>query len=125
MHPDSTLNIAGYPATLVDVRAATTSLRVYTVAELERLVDRGALLRGETEPPYWAYLWAGSRCLADYLARWKDLRGRRVLEIGCGLGVAGLVAAARGADVVFVDAARPALAFVRASLRLNGLAASV
>ena len=125
MHPESTLTeIAGYPATLVDVHAATTSLRVYAVADLERLVDRGALLRGETEPPYWAYLWTGSRCLAEYLARWIDLRGRRVLEIGCGLGVAGLVAAARGADVVFVDTARPALAFVRASLRLHGLAAA-
>jgi predicted nicotinamide N-methyase len=116
--------IAGYPATLVDVRTSTTSIRVYAVADLERLVDRGALLRGEAEPPYWAYPWTGSRCLAEYVTRWVDLRGRRVLEIGCGLGIAGLAAAAAGAAVVFVDAATPALAFVRASLRVNGLEAT-
>ena len=116
--------IAGYPATLVELRMATTSLRVYVVADLEHLVDRGALLRGEAEPPYWAYPWAGSRCLAEYVTRWVDVRGRRVLEIGCGLGIAGLAAAAAGADVVFVDAARPALAFVRASLRSNALQAA-
>ena len=116
--------IAGYPATLVELRTATTSLRVYVVADLEHLVDRGALLRGEAEPPYWAYPWAGSRCLAEYVTRWVDVRGRRVLEIGCGLGIAGLAAAAGGAQVVFVDAAPPALAFVRASLRLNRLDAA-
>jgi len=116
--------IAGYPATLVELRTARTSLGVYVVADLEHLVDRGALLRGDAEPPYWAYPWAGSRCLAEYITRWVDVRGRRVLEIGCGLGIAGLAAAAAGADVVFVDAARPALAFVRASLRRNALQAA-
>ncbi len=116
--------IAGYPATLAEVRSSSSAIRVYVVADLERLVDRAALLRGDAEPPYWAYLWTGSRCLAEYVARWVDLRGRRVLEIGCGLGLAGLVAAQRGGDVVFVDGALPALSFVRASLHVNGLAAS-
>ncbi|MBI3766980.1 MAG: class I SAM-dependent methyltransferase [Deltaproteobacteria bacterium] len=115
--------IAGYPATLAEVRSSTSAIRVYVVADLERLVDRAALLRGDAEPPYWAYLWTGSRCLAEYVARWVDLRGQRVLDIGCGLGLAGLVAAQRGGDVVFVDGALPALSFVRASLHLNGLAA--
>jgi predicted nicotinamide N-methyase len=115
--------LADYPATVVEVRAATTAVRLYAVADLERLVDRRALLRGDAEPPYWAYLWTGARVLAEYLARWVDLRGQRVLEIGCGLGLPGLVAARRGADVVFVDGAYKALAFVRASLALNDLVA--
>jgi len=132
VHPESAptsdegaaTEIAGYPATLAVVRTSTASSPVYTVADLETLVDRGALLRGEAEPPYWAYPWTGSRVLAEYVTRWIDLRGRRVLEIGCGLGIAGLAAAAGGADVVFVDAAPPALAFVRASLRANRLDAA-
>ena len=114
--------IADHPASLTTVRLPSVTVRLYTVPDLERLVDRGALLRGESEPPYWAYLWTGARCLAEYVARWVDVRGRRVLEIGCGLGRAGVVAAARGARVVFVDTAPPALHFVRASLRANGLA---
>lgn len=113
--------IAGFPAALTTVRLPSASVRVYTVPDLERLVDRAALLRGESEPPYWAYLWTGARCLAEYVARWVDVRGRRVLEIGCGLGLVGVIAAQRGARVVFVDAALPALRFVRASLHANGL----
>ncbi len=113
--------LAGYPAGVTVVRGGAFVVRLQTVVALEQLVDRGALLRGEAEPPYWAHLWTGSRALADYVARWCAVHDTRVLEIGCGLGLAGVVAAARGADVTFVDAALPALAFVRASLRLNHL----
>jgi predicted nicotinamide N-methyase len=121
---DAVTTIAGFPAALTVVPLYGSELRLYVVPNLERLVDRAALLRGDVEPPYWAYLWSGSRCLADYLTRWTDLRGRRVLEIGCGLGLAGMAAARAGADLVFVDGALPALAFVRASLRVNGLTAA-
>ena len=119
---DALTAIAGFPAALATVPTYGSALRLYVVPDLEKLVDRAALLRGNVEPPYWAYLWSGSRCLADYLVRWADLRGRPVLEIGCGLGLAGAAAARSGADSVFVDAALPALAFVRASLCANGLA---
>jgi len=119
---DAVTTIAGFPAALTIVPTYASALRLYTVPDLERLVDRAALLRGDVEPPYWAYLWSGSRCVADYLTRWTDLRGRRVLEIGCGLGLAGVAATRAGANVVFVDAALPALAFVCASLHANGLA---
>ena len=113
--------LAGYPAGVTVVHGAAFDVRLQTVVGLEDLVDRGALLRGEAEPPYWAHLWTGSRVLADYVARWCAVHDGRVLEIGCGLGLAGVVAATRGADVTFVDAALPALAFVRASLRSNGV----
>ena len=114
-------SIAGFPARTTPVRFGEIALDLWGVADLEDLVDRDALLRGDAEPPYWAYLWSGARALADYLAHWTRLRGCRVLEIGCGLGLPGAVAAAAGADVTFVDGARPALEFVRATLRTNGL----
>jgi SAM-dependent methyltransferase len=43
------------------------------------------------------------------------------VEIGCGLGLPGLVAAGRGARVTFVDRVPAALAFVRASAAVNDL----
>jgi len=119
--PTALSSIAGFPARAARVRFGEIALDLWGVADLEDLVDRDALLRGDAEPPYWAYLWSGARALADYLTRWTSLRGRRVLEIGCGLGLPGAVAAAAGADVTFVDGARPALGFVRATLRANGL----
>ena len=109
--------IAGFPSLVVEI----AGVRLCTVPRLEDLVDRDALLRGDAEPPYWAYLWSGARLLASEIARGDHLRGRRVLEIGCGLGLPGLVAAARGADVTFVDAEPAALAFVTASASATGL----
>ena len=116
------IEIAGHSATLVEFSHAHVSLSLYQVARLEDLVDRTALLRDDAvpEPPYWAHLWIGARALARVLAESDDLTGRRVLDLGCGLGLPGLVAAARGASVVFADHAPPALEFVRASAARNG-----
>jgi predicted nicotinamide N-methyase len=115
------MTIADHPVAWLDLAVGSRRVRLCSVPDLEALVDREALLRGEAEPPYWAYLWSGSRVLATYLARWVDLRGRGVLEIGCGLGLPGMTAAVLGAETTFVDAAPEALAFVAASAVANGV----
>ena len=46
----------------------------------------------------------------------------RVVELGCGLGVPSLVAAARGARVTAVDWAADAIRLLRENARRNGLA---
>jgi len=111
--------IGGYPTVPVQVRVGEREVSLHTVPDLEQLVDRGALLRGEAEPPYWAHLWPGARVLARYVDRWVETRGRRVLELGCGLGLPALVAALGGADVVCVDQVPAALGFVAASAAAN------
>ncbi len=116
-----TSRLAGFPAVQERIELGGGSLILYVVPELETLVDRGALLRGEAEPPYWAYLWTGARVLAAYATRRLSLAGVRVLEIGCGLGLPGVAASVAGAAVTFVDMAEPALAFVQASLDANGV----
>ena len=114
--------IAGHPAARRVVDVADRRIVVWVVPELERLVDRDALLRGDAEPPYWAYLWSGARVLASYLARgFLDVRGRRVLEIGCGLALPGITAALLGADVTLVDLDPAPLAFAAASAAANGI----
>jgi predicted nicotinamide N-methyase len=113
--------IADHPATVLAIEVGPRRVHLCTIPELETLVDRDALLRGDVEPPYWAYLWSGARVLAAYLARWADVRNRRVLEIGCGLGLPGLTAAVCGADTTLVDAEPAALAFVAASAAANGV----
>jgi len=113
--------IAGFAAHLTPVACADTVVPLWQVADLEAHVDRHALLAGDdpAEPPYWAHLWSGAQVLAAVV----PARAGRVIEIGCGLGLPGIVAARQGSEVVFVDRETAPLAFVRESIRANGLAA--
>ncbi len=72
------------------------------------------------DDPYWAELWSSSLALSEYLAREFDCRGRHLLEIGCGMGLVGLIAAKQGADVLLTDYNQDALEFARFNLHQNG-----
>jgi len=79
----------------------------------DSLLDEATLLTPHEElpwQPYWAQLWDAAIGLCHELAR-RDLSGMRVLDLGCGLGATGAVAASRGAVVVLADNAPPALEF--------------
>jgi predicted nicotinamide N-methyase len=69
--------------------------------------------------PYWAELWPSGLALARSLP--ELLEGVRAVELGCGLGVPSLVAAARGADVTAVDWAADAIDLLRRNAAGNGL----
>jgi predicted nicotinamide N-methyase len=76
-----------------------------------RVRDTNALLKDlhpeafamDERLPYWAELWPSSIELARHCLEECSLCGKRVLEIGCGLGLAGVAAASAGAHVVFTD----------------------
>ena len=74
-------------------------------------------------PAYWAFCWASGQVLADYLLAEPALvRGRRVLDFGCGSGVAAIAAARAGAgEVVACDIDADALAATAANASLNGV----
>src|SRR5690606_14791407 len=65
--------------------------------------------------PYWAEIWDSARGIAQMLASDMDgqLAGRRVLDLGCGMGLVGTVAAMLGAKVTFADLESEALLFAR------------
>ena len=113
------MQIAQFGAELTHVDVGGERVALWRVADLERHVDRAALLAADDppDPPYWAHLWSGALVLAAAVPRTT----RSVLEVGCGLGLPGLVAARRGARVTFVDRVPAALAFVRASAAANGV----
>jgi predicted nicotinamide N-methyase len=52
--------------------------------------------------PFFGMLWPAGLLLADLTGR-EPLRGGRMLELGCGLGMASLVANARGVDILATD----------------------
>lgn len=112
-------SIDGFDAIATQVAIGAEDLVLWQVADLERHVDRDALLAGEAppEPPYWAHLWSGAAVLAAQVPAGAG----RVIEVGCGLGLPGLAAARRGAEVMCVDRAHTPLRFVAASAAANAL----
>ena len=84
----------------------------------DALIDEEAFARDEFLP-YWAELWPAARALATALP--DTLSGVRVVELGCGLGVPSLVAAARGAVVTATDWAEDAVALLAENAAANGL----
>ncbi len=93
-------------------------------ADPDRLLEDPGVLawnRQDDYMPYWAYLWPGAYLLAQALgARARAPEGGRALEIGCGLGLAGLVALERGWHVTFSDYDPAPLEFVRQSAEASG-----
>ena len=71
--------------------------------------------------PLFGLLWPSGMRLAERMAR-RPVSGERILEIGCGLGLASLVAHRRGAQVTASDCHPLAHAFLDENTRLNGLA---
>jgi predicted nicotinamide N-methyase len=70
--------------------------------------------------PYWADLWPGARMLGKVLLRQPPPTGTRVLEIGCGLGLPGIVSLSLGLHVTFSDYDATALQFAAENARANG-----
>lgn len=108
------LDIAGCPIRLLQI--------TNTDELMERLLAKGddhEDVRDE-RIPYWADLWPSALALARHLVESKVVRpGMKVTEIGCGLGLPGIVAGALGARVTFSDYLEEALAFARRNWALN------
>jgi predicted nicotinamide N-methyase len=71
--------------------------------------------------PYWAELWPSALALARVVGA-RSLRGARVLELGCGLGLPSLAAALAGGRVLATDWAPDAVAMTARNAERNGLA---
>lgn len=55
------------------------------------------------QDPYWAALWSSATPTAEMVLEEPWRGGERALELGCGAGLVGLAALARGLDVTFSD----------------------
>jgi len=85
-------------------------------------VVREAEARGCAEGGYWAHLWPTSLALADFILHSSLIEpDTRVMEIGCGLGLVGIAAASRGADVILTDCDPTAVALAARNIDHNRL----
>jgi predicted nicotinamide N-methyase len=85
--------------------------------------SEAALEANGVSPPYWAFAWVGGQALARHVldAGTPVLRGKRVLDLAAGCGVAGIAAAKVGAIVTAADIDRFALAAAGLNAAENGV----
>ena len=99
------------------MRVGEVELLLLRPVSPDALLDEEAFARDEFLP-YWAELWPAATALAAAL---PAVAGLRVVELGCGLGLPSLVAAARGGEVTATDWAAEAVELVRENAARNGL----
>jgi predicted nicotinamide N-methyase len=106
-----------------DVSVGPLSLRFTRIADPNRVLDlvaeeedRRDKLAGRRRDeavlhlPYWAELWDSAMAVSEDLAA-IGVSGLSILDLGCGMGLTGTVAAALGARVLFADLEPDALLF--------------
>ncbi|MEM8890455.1 MAG: methyltransferase domain-containing protein [Bacteroidota bacterium] len=93
-----------------------------TDALLDELIEKGEDHEDVLDEriPYWAELWPSAIAMGRYLAEDPDLvQDKTVLEIGCGLGLSGMVAHALGGKVMLSDYLPAALELADFNWRKN------
>ena len=107
---ETVIDIAGHPVKLV-------------LPESEDIiVDMYAALGRPDDDPHWATLWQGSVALGGGAVQPRTGRGKRVIDLGTGLGLAGIAAGLAGAsEVVLTDREPRTLYCALCAAALNGL----
>ncbi|MCX5745853.1 MAG: methyltransferase domain-containing protein [Proteobacteria bacterium] len=103
--------------------------RTWTVLHTGAIISReqeAEFLRGDGGPlrPFGIVLWPAAIALAHALAA-RALAGKRILELGAGTGLPGIVAASLGAHVVQTDRQKLALHVCAQNAERNGVATIV
>ena len=116
-----------YPITHTTIEIGNSQIKLTIVDDPDRFLDK--LSRedcdGRLYLPYWTYLWESAIGLACHVSQLGDtIADQHILEIGCGYGLAGIVACDGGADVVFSDFEYDALLFTKHNAQQNGISSA-
>lgn len=97
------------------------TVRLLKIADLEEFLDGKDPFADVSDFPFWVKLWEAAVALASVLHGLPPGNGRRLLELGAGLGAPGLGAALNGYDVTISDYEDIILDFQRVSVAASGL----
>src|SRR5207244_3110406 len=120
--PETPLESLG-PLARETVVVGAAAFRIDRPADSSGLIHdsaTGSAFARDDDLPFWADLWPASRMLAKAVLRQPWTPGLTALELGCGLGLPGVAALARGLRVIFSDRDRTALRFAGSNAALNG-----
>lgn len=96
-------------------------IRLLKPSDLDELLDGQNPLDQVDTFPFWFRLWESSLVLAHVLAKDPEQRSGQLLDLGAGLGFAGLAAAKAGFDVTLSDSEPIVSEFQQVSIGANGL----
>ena len=111
-----------YPVVEKTISLIANPIRLTIIDDPDQLLDTLSKEDqcGTLHLPYWTYLWPSAIGLALYLDRSHGFAGQRVLELGCGFGLGGIVACQRGSNVLFTDYELDTLTFAQYNALRNG-----
>jgi predicted nicotinamide N-methyase len=113
--PDNPFVLVTTPVTIAGRRLEVTHPR-----SVDDLIDERAFDTDE-RLPYWGTIWPSARVLARRISTLSG-GGRRLLELGCGVGLVSLSAALAGFDVLATDYYAEACDMTAANAQRNGIA---
>lgn len=99
----------------VDVSLPSGRVRLERPRSADDLISEADFARDE-RLPYWADVWPSSTALATVLDA-IDGKGKRALELGCGVGLVTIAAMRAGFEVLATDYYADALLFARRNAR--------
>lgn len=112
-----------FPVVWQEVDVGEGAIGLFAPASPDSLLDamtQEQFEKDDEKMPYFALVWPSAKALAAALLAGGDWRGKHVLDLGCGLGLVGLAALARGAHVTFLDWEPTALRLAEASAIASG-----
>jgi len=105
-----------YKTDTSDLAIKDRHFRFFVPKSIDKFLDHEDLFH---DFPLWSKIWEASIILSDYVAGMPVDAEKCFLEIGCGMGVVGVVAAAFGHRVTMTEYNPDALNFARANTRAN------
>jgi 2-polyprenyl-3-methyl-5-hydroxy-6-metoxy-1,4-benzoquinol methylase len=116
----------GYRTKTETIHGAGADLQMRSLLDRQQFHDPGgdaeALGISSATWPLFGLLWPTGRVLAHAMVSF-EIKGRRILELGCGLALASLVIHRRGGNITASDCHPLTEAFLLENLRLNDLPA--
>ena len=116
----------GYATRLLTLRFGGLDYRIRALSNLQQFADpHGRAERAGISSAQWSLfgqVWPAGRMLAQAMSGF-EVAGKRILELGCGLGLASLVLQRRQADITASDHHPLAEEFLTYNAALNGLPA--
>ena len=123
-HAPSTPVDLGYKVKLETISGSGADLKLRSLLDRQQYHDpEGPAEEAGIPPASWplfGLLWPSGQVLAGVMVSYA-LAGKRILELGCGLGLASLVVHRRGGDITASDCHPLAAGFLAENLRLNQL----